>query len=287
MPFRLQLSTARGDVDPPALAHGAGQACVLDDLLEGADLCVRRGLPPEAFGGIQRNQIYMRIHSLQERRELVRVFRTVVDAADQGPGEEHTGPLDRRVFATGLQQVAERPLFVDRHEATPLHIVDTVQTDGQRVALRMAGQFQDTGDMPDRADRHAGGPDVQPAIVGQDIERFDDRLEICHRLPHPHHHDIPKPVALPCPQGPFDMMRLRDDLTRSEMAREAHLPGRAKNTAHRTAHLAAQAGGVASGKTHANRLDLCSAIEPEKIFFRKPVSARDAIYLFERAQPRI
>ena len=70
---------------------------------------------------------------------------------------------------------------------------------------------------------------------------------------------------------PRDMHGLRDDLAGREVARVAHLAGRAKHAAHRAADLARHARRHAAREAHEDGLDALAVGEREQVFAREAV----------------
>ena len=104
-----QLAAAGGDVDAPALAHGAGHPGGEQPLLEAPHVVGSRRSPVVAPGGVQGDDVHLDLQPGQEGRQAVGVSDAVIGAFDQGPFDEDLLPGPRAVGPAGGHQVGQGP----------------------------------------------------------------------------------------------------------------------------------------------------------------------------------
>ena len=221
---------------------------------------------------VQRNQVYLGLHVLEQRAHRVRLVGAVVFSLDQSPLEKDPPVHGHRVAAAGFHECVERPRARSRHQCGALGLRCAVQRHGQAHLAFLISHPMDAGDHADggqgdffRAQTHAGA-------IAEDIHGFHDRVIVMQRLAHAHQHDIAQPL-MPVvrrrvrgfrqrriffhrvTQHTIHMHRLCDDLAGSEVPGVAHLARRAKHAAHRATHLRADARRGAPGVAHEHGLD--------------------------------
>src|SRR6478736_154262 len=97
-----QLAAAGGDVDAAALAHGAGQAILGEDLLEAVGGLAVGRRPVVALRRVERDQVHLRRLAVQQATDGVGVVRLVILPGDQRPLVEYLPLLFRDVVAAGI-----------------------------------------------------------------------------------------------------------------------------------------------------------------------------------------
>ena len=101
---------------------------------------------------------------------------------------------------------------------------------------------------------------------------------VVQRLAHAHQNQVAQALLrIDGVQNPPGVQDLRDDFPRPQMADEAHLPGRAKHTAHRATGLGAHADRVPSVVAHQHRLDGLAVAQAQQEFSGQPVGAADFV----------
>ena len=105
----------------------------------------------------------------------------------------------------------------------------------------------------------------QADVAVDALDALPDRIEVRHRLAHPHEHDVAH-AALDLPARCAAADDLLDDLARGEVAGEAGLTGGAEPARHRTTGLTADADGRAVGVEHQDRFDAAPTLQlPEEL----------------------
>jgi len=101
-----QLAAARGNVDAPALAHGAGQFIFRQDILKPPRGGAIRRSTVIARGRIEGDQVYLGAQAMEQTTDRVRLRRRIVPAGNQRPLEKDPALLffRRRYWRSGCGQ---------------------------------------------------------------------------------------------------------------------------------------------------------------------------------------
>lgn len=150
--FGFELSAASGDVDAAALAEGAWEAGVAEDLLELEGVLVGGGGAGEAVGGVEWDEVDVGVDALEELCEGVSLLGCVVLSVDEGPAEEDAFLGGLGVGAAGLDEVVEGVAVGDGDECGALLFGGAVEGDGEAEGLIFLGEAEDLGDEADGGD---------------------------------------------------------------------------------------------------------------------------------------
>jgi hypothetical protein len=204
-------------------------------------------------------------HVASEVGEAPDVDRSVVDPCDQRPLERHpaAGPLEPA--AAGGHERLERVAPVHRHERVAQLVVGCVERHRQVHGEPGSAQPLDAGDDADGRDREVPGRDAD--VVVQPVEGRQDVVEVGHRLPHAHEHDVGQPPGPGVLHGPHHLL---DDLARGELSLEPGLAGGAEAARHGAARLGGDAHRRALGVVHEHRLDEGAVVQAPEPLHRVP-----------------
>ena len=176
------------------------------------------------------------------------------------------------------QFIGERPAAARQHQRGAFRLACAVpQAHREMIRPCLLGEPQDAGHHADGADRDSRRPEIQPAPVGDDLQRRHHRVVIVQRLTHPHEHEVSQARLAVCPQRALCVEHLCHDLARAQVPHETHLPRRAKYAAHRAPGLRAHTRGEAALVAHQHGFDGLPVREPQEKFSCQPIAARDLI----------
>ena len=114
----------------------------------------RAGVPLAARRRVERDQVHVRELPGQQLAEQVGAERLVVDVADQRVLDRVPAAGLPRVGVGGVDDLADLPAGVDRHEGVAQLVVRGVQAHGEGDVAALLGEPADRRDQADRRDGH-------------------------------------------------------------------------------------------------------------------------------------
>ena len=224
---RRQLPAGRGDVASPGEPDGRRHASSVELRLERRDRVTRRA--PEATGRVVRDEVDLVRLPAEERRELPRLRRRVVDAREHHVLDEDSAIRPLPVAAAEREHVGEGIAVVDRHELASQSRVGSVEREREPDGL---GHLLDE---PGEPGEPAHGRDRRPtrgdANVGQAPRGVEDLVDVHQRLSHAHEDEMVQGL------GAAEVEHLVDDLGGREIASERHRPRGAERAREGAARL--------------------------------------------------
>ena len=125
---------------PRLLRTDTVSAALREDSRERVDPLVRRALERDARRFVQRNQVHFAADITEQPHEAPRVFRRVVDAAEEHVLERDAVSALRRKLAGGGEDFLETVLAIDGHERIALVFRRRMQGDGEVRHQRLGRQ---------------------------------------------------------------------------------------------------------------------------------------------------
>ena len=189
------------------------------------------------------------------------------------------------VIGTGLQQLLDAELLVDRHDFVAHLLGDRVKRDCQIDADFLPAAFHHRHDA---AGRQGDAPfgQGQTVAVHHQLQRIADIVEIIQRLAHAHHYDIGQQAAVSgilrlalvirqihAPLGPFAQRitrqhHLADDFARRQVAHQPHGSGVAEPAIEGAANLAGHAQRAAIGVGDEDHFEIMAISRAQQPFAR-------------------
>ncbi|MCY1432964.1 hypothetical protein D9M71_489820 [compost metagenome] len=160
-------------------------------VLETADGVVARPLVTGVRERVERDQVDLARHTLEQRNHFHRMLELVVDVLEQGVFDGQHALLAQRghIALAGIEQHFQRVLLVDRNQFVAQRVVGRVQRQGQGH-VDVLGQFVDHR-------HHARGGQGHPAlgnavaeVVHHQVHGGDHVVEVQQWLTHAHHHHV-------------------------------------------------------------------------------------------------
>lgn len=237
-----QLAAGRRDVLSLALADNGRDVAVPERALEGEDTFFGGSLPGRALPGIIDDEVELATHAGHQARQLGRVFRAVVDAAEQEIFKGDALARLERIRLQRGQKLIQRPAGGPGHDALAQGLIGRVQRDRQigepafaQLAQALADAAGGNGDAP--------WGKVQAPVVIEAFQRVPDGGPVEQGLAHAHEDEVAQhgPVRPRVAQMFARHQDLPKDLAHAEVARKAHPACGAKGAGHGAAHLRGKA----------------------------------------------
>ena len=226
---------------------------LLQDRLERQDAL--RGRPPEprALPRVERDQVDLGADALEEARQPDGVLGRLVDAIEQHVLESHPLADREREAAAGGQEILDGPALIHRHEALPHRVRRGVERDRQVDLQLFLGELLHPADQPHRRHGDPPGGVAEGAGMDQEPERLNGGLVVGQRLAHAHEDEVGD--ARSRVEGPAHRRQLADDLSRRQVANEAHGPGEAERAGEAASDLDGEAEGEPVPVGHEDGVD--------------------------------
>ena len=190
-----------------------------------------------ALGGrIVRDQVEQHLAALEPAAELVRLGVGDVDAGDQDKLDEHRAVRRVDVAVERAHQLVQRVRLCARHEAEARRLRRRVEREREVDGRRVGGERAHAAD--DADGRHGDPRRRHRPELDEPVQRREDGPVIVQRFAHAHKDDVrDAPVAAERRRRALDVPDLLKDLTRRQVALEAHAARGAKCAAHPAADL--------------------------------------------------
>jgi hypothetical protein len=147
----------------------------------------------------------------------------------------------QRNAAARVHQGLQRVLAVDGHDRAALDVCRRVQRDCQVRHHRLAGESLDGRNQSHGRQGNAPGTHRESLLVAQDATRRQHLIVVVQRLAHPHQDDV-EPHLVQTERG-RQQPHLGDDLSRRQIAGEAHFARQTEGAVHGAADLTRDAEG--------------------------------------------